>query len=121
MGYTLKVEHPHFSPETVFAISSLGAAKNGETVEVSEESERLFMTERGIPVEDAYKDDPLVTVSGSSALDQEEIDALTTVVPVEEEAETAQTAETETQAISEQAQEEATQIIPPSDTGGESS
>lgn len=88
MTLSLKFEHPHFPEGQEFAVNFLGSVKNGETLELDEDAERMFVAVRGITVEDAFKDDALVSVSGSSALSQDEtsqlIEAVNPAPPVTE-------------------------------------
>lgn len=76
MPISLKFEHPHFPEGHPFAINYLGQVLNGESVEVNEENERAFIASHGATVEDAFKNDALVTVSGSSSLSNDEANQL---------------------------------------------
>jgi flagellar capping protein FliD len=91
MGYSLKFEHPHFPDEHVFGLNDLGIVKNGGTLEVDEDQERQFVASQGKSIEDAFKSNPLVTLSGSSEISAEEMKQLVpqpapteVAVPVEE-------------------------------------
>lgn len=88
MGYTLKVEHPHFPEGTVFNVGGLDRVPNGSTLDVDDEMERLFVMTQGKTVEDAFANDATISVNGSSALDKDELNSLleaygATVEPVE--------------------------------------
>jgi len=107
MGFTLTVNHPEFPPETVFSVNYLGAAPNGSSFDVDEEQERAFITAYGVPVDQAFANNPTVTLSGSSTLTQADIDKLLPTVAAAE-------------APAPQA-EAATAVIPPTDTGGDQS
>lgn len=72
MAYTVKVEHPHFPEGTVFNVGGLDRVPNGGTLEVDDEMERLFIMQQGQTVEDAFANDHAISVSGSSALDDDE-------------------------------------------------
>jgi hypothetical protein len=76
VGYSLKFEHPHFPEGKPFAVGYLGVVENGGTLEVDEDAERMFVANNGISVEDAFNGNGLVTVSGSSALSQDEVSQL---------------------------------------------
>jgi hypothetical protein len=76
MGYTLKVEHPHFPEGTVFNVGGLDRIPNGSTLDVDDEQERLFVMTQGKTLEDAFANDATISVSGSSALDRDELDSL---------------------------------------------
>lgn len=72
MGYSLKFEHPHFPEGKEFALNFLGSVENGGSLEITEDAERTFVANNGISIEDAFKSNSLVTISGSSSLDKEE-------------------------------------------------
>lgn len=76
MSITLTFEHPQFPPDYEFGFNDLGIVKNGGTLELDEEQERLFIARKGMTVEDAFKDDGIVKLSGSSTLTAEEIQLL---------------------------------------------
>jgi len=76
VAISLKFEHPHFPEGHPFAINYLGQVLNGESVEVNEENERAFIASHGVTVEDAFKNDALVSVSGSSSLSNDESNQL---------------------------------------------
>ncbi len=73
MPYTVKFEHPHFPEDYEFAVSGLGLIPNGCTLEVDADMEHLFVASRGMTIEDAFKDSPEVTLSGSTALSSDVI------------------------------------------------
>lgn len=89
MAYTLKYEHPHFPEGTVFNVGGLDRVPNGSTLEIDDDMERNFIAARGMSVEDGFANDPAVELSGSSALDPDELKALleayAPVPPLEEE------------------------------------
>lgn len=76
MGYTIKVNHPHFPEGMVFNVGGLDRVPNGGSLEVDDEMERLYIMTNGQTIEDGFKNDAIVELSGSSALDQSELDAL---------------------------------------------
>lgn len=76
MSYSLKFEHPQFPEGHKFSINYLGQVVNGGSVDIDEEAERAFIANNGKTVEDAFANDALVTVSGSSALQQDEVNQL---------------------------------------------
>lgn len=76
MGYTVKVEHPHFPEGEIFNVGGLDRVPNGGTLEVDDEMERLFVMSHGQTLEDAFANDAIVSLSGSSALDKDELDSL---------------------------------------------
>jgi hypothetical protein len=76
VSYTLTYEHPQFPQDYEFGINNLGLVKNGGSIEIDEDVERMFMASQGRTIEAALATDPFVTLSGSSALSQEERDSL---------------------------------------------
>ncbi len=68
MAHELKFDHPHFPEGTIFAISGLPEVANGQSIGIDEDAERFFIGNTGLTVEDAFADDPTVTVTGSSEL-----------------------------------------------------
>lgn len=72
MTYTVKFSHPHFPEDHVFGIEGLGRLTNdGTPVEVSEENEQAFRDAHdGVGIEEAFSEDPFVTVEGGSALSE---------------------------------------------------
>jgi hypothetical protein len=76
MPYSLKYEHPHFPAGTVFNVGGLDRVENGSTLEIDDDMERNFIAARGMTVEDGFKNDPSVELSGSSALDADEMKAM---------------------------------------------
>ncbi len=113
MSYTLKFEHPHFDPDAEFAIANFGVVKNGGSLELDEEAERVFVMERGLSVEDAFKGDTTMQLSGSSSLSPDELKSLLPP-PEEEETPVLTTATTTTANVAQQPE------LPPSqDEGGE--
>jgi hypothetical protein len=109
VSYTLKFEHPHFPEGKEFAINDLGIVPNGGSLDIDEDMERQFVALRGISMEDALKQIPGATLSGSSSLSAEEVKSL---IPLVEEVPSENTV-AETPAIP-----EATVAATP-DTGGE--
>src|SRR4051812_31237605 len=86
MGYTLKFEHPHFPDDYEFAINGLGVIKNGSTLEIDEEHERLFIAERGLSLEDAFSSrEGIATLTGNSTISADELQSLLPPPPAEEE------------------------------------
>lgn len=84
MSYTLKYNHPHFPEGTIFNVAGLDRVPNGGTLEIDEEMERFFLAEHGKTLEDAFKNDHAVTLSGSSSLDPSYIEKMTATPEVEE-------------------------------------
>lgn len=76
MAYSLKFEHPHFPEDKEFSIDFIGMVKNGESIEVSEDQERLFIASNGRTIEDAFKGNASIEVSGSSSLSSDEVKGL---------------------------------------------
>lgn len=76
MGYSLKFEHPHFDEEKEFAVTDLGLVKNGGSIEVDEDMERLFVANNEMSIEDAFKSNDMITLSGSSTLSGDELKTL---------------------------------------------
>jgi hypothetical protein len=76
MSYTLKFSHPHFPEGMEFNVNNLGRVPNGGSLEIDEDMERGFMMINGVPLEDTFKDDVMVELTGTSELDQSEKDAI---------------------------------------------
>lgn len=76
MSYTLKFSHPHFPEGMEFNVNNLGRVPNGGSLEIDEDMERGFMMINGVPLEDTFKDDVMVELTGTSELDQSERDAI---------------------------------------------
>jgi len=76
MSYTITFEHPHFPHGHAFGINNLGVVLNGNTVEISEDTERQFVASQGKTVEDAFPAGGIATISGSSALSPDEVKSL---------------------------------------------
>ena len=68
MAHELKFNHPHFPEGTIFAISGLPEVANGQSIGIDEDAERFFVGNTGLSIEDAFADDPTVSVTGSSEL-----------------------------------------------------
>lgn len=73
MSYTLSAEHPDFPDDTEFGVLTLGRVKNHGTLEVDEETERLFVTENGMTLAEAFKNNAVFTLSGNSYLTDKEV------------------------------------------------
>lgn len=69
MGVTVSVNNPSYPEGYVFAIDHIGEIPNGGSLEVDEANERMFVSVRGQTVEDAFKGSEVVSVSGSSSVD----------------------------------------------------
>lgn len=76
MGYTVSVNHPHFPEGHIFNVGGLDRVPNGGSLEVDDEMERLFIMSNGQTVEDGFTNDAVISVSGSSALDDDERNSL---------------------------------------------
>lgn len=86
MGYTVKYNHPHFPEGTEFNVGNLGRVPNGGSLEIDEDMERTFLMTNGVTIEDTFKGDAMVELSGSSSLDKSEVDQiLAFFAPTEEE------------------------------------
>lgn len=66
MTITLKMDHPDFPDETEFGVSTLGRVKNHGTLELDDDVVAALEVEQGMTLADMFKDNPLVTVSGSN-------------------------------------------------------
>lgn len=82
MGYTVEVNHPHFPEGMEFNVSGLGIIPNGGSTEVDEDAERLFILQHGVTVEEGFANDAVASSSGSSTLDQTEVDDLIAASPL---------------------------------------
>lgn len=76
MSYTLTFEHPDFPDEVEFGIQDLGRVQNHGTLEVDEDAERRYVSTRRISLADAFGDSPMISLSGSSTLTDDEISKL---------------------------------------------
>lgn len=76
MSYQLKFEHPQLAEDTEVGFANLGTVVNGGTLEIDEDAERLFVIERGLSLEDAFKGNSVVTLTGSSSLSSSELQSL---------------------------------------------
>lgn len=76
MSYTVTVNHPHFAEGYPFSVEGLDKVPNGGSIEVDEEMERMFVIAHGHSFEDAFNNNAVVSISGSSALDRSELDSL---------------------------------------------
>lgn len=66
MALKVQVKHPTQGPDVEFAIPGVGMVKNGDTATVTEEGERMAFAMTGMSLKDYFKDDEMVTVSGTS-------------------------------------------------------
>lgn len=66
MALKVQIKHPTQGPDTEFAIPGAGMVKNGDTVTLDEEQEAMAVSVVGMPLEEYFKDDEMVTVTGSS-------------------------------------------------------
>ena len=68
MTLKVKYQHPHFPDGQLVGVYPFGQLENGgEAVDISEEAEQQFVDENGVGVEEAFADDPHVTVEGSAS------------------------------------------------------
>jgi hypothetical protein len=67
------VNNKAFPEGTVFSVDHLGEIPNGGSLEVSEDAEAMFISARGMSIEDAFKNNDAIEVSGSSSVDAAEI------------------------------------------------
>ena len=66
MALKVQIKHPTQGPDVEFAIPGAGLVKNGDTVTLDEEQEAMAVSIVGMSLKDYYKDDEMVTVSGTS-------------------------------------------------------
>lgn len=66
MALKVQMKHPTQGPDVEFAIPGVGMVKNGETVTLTEEQERMAFAITGMHIKDYFKDDEMVTVSGTT-------------------------------------------------------
>lgn len=86
MSYTVSVNHPHFPEGTEFSVGNLGVVPNGSSKEIDEDDERLFLSARGLPLNEAYAGDAAIKVTGSGHLSKAEVDEVKAMFAAEEEA-----------------------------------
>lgn len=83
MSLTLKVEHPDFPDGWEFGVNDLGRVKNHGTLEIDEDMERSFVSARGMPLVDAFKDNATLSLSGNSSLSADDLKELIPEQPAE--------------------------------------
>ena len=66
MALKVQVKHPTQGPDVEFAIRGAGMVKNGDSVTLDADQELLAFSMVGMPLKDYYKDDEMVTVTGTS-------------------------------------------------------
>jgi len=66
MALKVQVKHPTQGPDVEFAIPGAGMVKNGGSVTLDADQELLAFSMVGMPLKDYYKDDEMVTVTGTS-------------------------------------------------------
>ena len=66
MALKVQIKHPTQGPDVEFAIPGAGMVKNGDTVTLDEEQEAMAVSIVGMSLKDYFKDDEMVTVSGTS-------------------------------------------------------
>jgi hypothetical protein len=68
MALTLKFQNDAFPPGTVFALEGIGAIKNGEAMELTEEQEHGFVAAHRILVSDSVADSDMWEVTGTPSV-----------------------------------------------------
>ena len=71
MAYKLDVKHPDYPDGMEFDLDGI-AAKNGESVTVTEEMEAAFLSRVGKTVKEIYGHSEIVKLSGTSELSPKE-------------------------------------------------
>jgi hypothetical protein len=66
MALKVQIKHPTQGPDTEFAIPGAGMVKNGDTVTLDADQELMAFSMVGMSIKDYYKDDEMVTVTGTS-------------------------------------------------------
>ena len=66
MAIKVQIKHPSLGPDVEFAIPGAGMVKNGDTVTLTEEQEQMAFAITGMHIKDYFKDDEMVTVSGTT-------------------------------------------------------
>jgi len=66
MALKVQIKHPTQGPDEEFAVPGAGMVKNGGSVTMNEDQERIFFSITGMHVRDYYKDSEMVTVTGTS-------------------------------------------------------
>lgn len=66
MALKVQMKHPSQGPDAEFAIPGLGMVKNGDTVTMTAEQEEMAFAMTGMHIKDYFKDNEMVTVSGTS-------------------------------------------------------
>lgn len=72
MALKLSYDNPSFPKDYEFGVPDVGIIKNGSSVTLDEETERLFVASRGTSVKDALKEDKSFKVEGTSELSTSE-------------------------------------------------
>lgn len=65
MALTLKFTNDAFPPGTIFALEGIGAIKNGEPLELTEEQEHQYVAAHRTLVEDSTKNSEMWEVTGT--------------------------------------------------------
>lgn len=81
MAVTLKLDHPNFSNDKEFGIPGLGRIKNHETLELDDNQVASFEKRKGMTVADVFKNNSMITVSGSQVTQVVASNNETTVTP----------------------------------------
>lgn len=66
MALKVQVKHPTQGPDEEFAIPGVGMVKNGSTVTLNAEQEEMAYAMTGMHIKDYFKDNEMVTVSGTA-------------------------------------------------------
>lgn len=65
---TLTHEHPDFPDDYEFYYNGIGVVKNGETLDISEEQERAFISFYGKTISEAFYGSDVATLGGTAAI-----------------------------------------------------
>jgi hypothetical protein len=76
MGYKVEFKHPYYEKGVEFEIAGLGLIANGGSINVDADQERSFIATQGKTLKDALQGNGMLSLSGTSELKKEEVEAL---------------------------------------------
>jgi len=75
MALTIEIKHPDFEDDVDFDVAGI-LVKNGGSVELTEDQERLLVSRRQKPAKDVLEAASFVKVKGTSLLSKKDIDEI---------------------------------------------
>jgi hypothetical protein len=77
MGLKVSYKNKSFPKDMEFSVGGVAVVKNGGSVSLSDEQERLFVAQNGSAVKDFYKGSEDWNVEGTAAVRGKEVEELT--------------------------------------------